>query len=224
MADDIGNPSAQTIGRRGVLAGFAGAAALAAAPAMAQGAGKEAPALATMVADGKLPKLAERLPEKPLVVTPLEKVGTYGGQLRRGLRGSADHNGILRMVGNQGLVRWNAAFTEVLPNVAESWEVNDTSTVFTFKLRKGMKWSDGHPFTADDIVFAVEDCCKNSVGAVVAGDCEQAWYGGQDRRYHGALHLRGAICAVPRDHGYAAGSAANAVPQALREPVPSQIQ
>jgi len=162
MADDIGNPSAQMIGRRGVLAGFAGAAALAAGPAMAQGAGKEAPALAAMVADGKLPKLIERLPEKPLVVTPLEKVGTYGGQLRRGLRGSADHNGILRMVGNQGLVRWNAAFTEVLPNVAESWEVNDTSTVFTFKLRKGMKWSDGHPFTADDIVFAVEDCCKNS--------------------------------------------------------------
>lgn len=150
------------LGRRGLLAGFAGAAALAALPAHAQDTAKEAPALAKLVADGKLPKLAERLPEKPLMVTPLERPGTYGGVLRRGLRGSADHNGILRMVGNQGLVRWNAAFTEVLPNVVERWEVNDTSTVFTFHLRKGMRWSDGHPFTADDIVFAVEDCCKNS--------------------------------------------------------------
>ncbi len=150
------------LGRRKVLAGFVGAAALSAGPAFAQDAAKEAPALAKLVADGKLPKLADRLPASPMVVTPVEKPGTYGGQLRRGLRGSSDHNGILRMVGNQGLVRWNAAFTEVLPNVAESWEVNDTSTVFTFRLRKGMRWSDGHPFGADDVVFAIEDCCKNS--------------------------------------------------------------
>ena len=66
------------------------------------------------------------------------------------------------MVGNQGLVRWNLAFTEVLPNVAESWEVNANSTEFTFHLRKGMKWSDGKPFTADDIVFSIEDCAKNT--------------------------------------------------------------
>ena len=46
------------------------------------------------------------------------------GTIRRGLRGSQDHNGILRMVGNQGLVRWNLAFTEVLPCVAARWDVN----------------------------------------------------------------------------------------------------
>jgi peptide/nickel transport system substrate-binding protein len=92
----------------------------------------------------------------------VEKVGRYGGSLRRGLRGSSDHNGILRMVGNQGLVRWNLAFTEVLPNVADKWEVNADSTEFTFYLRKGMKWSDGKPFTADDIVFSIEDCAKNT--------------------------------------------------------------
>ena len=151
-------------GRRVALRGMAGAAAfsLMPGPGFAQAAAKEAPALAKLAADGKLPKLADRLPEKPLIVTPLDKPGTYGGQLRRGLRGSADHNGILRMVGNQGLVRWNLAFTEVLPNVAERWEVNDASTEFTFHLRKGMKWSDGHPFTADDVVFSIEDCAKNT--------------------------------------------------------------
>jgi peptide/nickel transport system substrate-binding protein len=147
--------------RRDVLKGLAGAAALTAIPvgAWAQAA-KESPALAKLAADGKLPPLAERLPATPLVIE-VEKVGTYGGAIRRGLRGSADHNGILRLVGNQGLVRWNLAFTQVLPNVAEKWSVNDNSTEFTFQLRKGMKWSDGKPFTADDIVFSIEDCCKN---------------------------------------------------------------
>ncbi|MCP8940561.1 ABC transporter substrate-binding protein [Alsobacter sp. SYSU M60028] len=149
--------------RRDVLKGFAGAAAVVglAGEALAQAAAKEAPDLAKAAADGKLPKLADRLPASPMVVN-VDKVGKYGGALRRGLRGSADHNGILRLVGNQGLVRWNLAFTEVLPNVAEKWEVNPESTEFTFHLRKGMKWSDGKPFTADDVVFSIEDCAKNT--------------------------------------------------------------
>jgi peptide/nickel transport system substrate-binding protein len=148
--------------RREVLKGFVGAAALAscAGTALAEEA-KEAPSLAQLAKDGKLPPLKDRLPANPLVIQ-VEKVGKYGGALRRGLRGSSDHNGILRMVGNQGLVRWNLAFTEVLPNVAEKWEVSADSTEFTFYLRKGMKWSDGKPFTADDVVFSIEDCAKNT--------------------------------------------------------------
>src|SRR4051794_36084821 len=118
------------IDRRNVLKGLAGATALSAIPHAARAqAAKEAPSLAKLAADGKLPPLAERLPANPLVVA-VEKVGRYGGSLRRGLRGSSDHNGILRVVGNQGLVRWNLAFTEVLPNVADKWEVNADSTEF----------------------------------------------------------------------------------------------
>jgi peptide/nickel transport system substrate-binding protein len=148
--------------RRKVLTGFA-AIGLAAGSrrALAQAASKEAPALVKLAADGKLPPLASRLPANPLVVK-VEKIGTYGGTLRRGLRGSADHNGILKIIGNQSLVRWNLEFTQVLPNVADKWEVNADATEFTFHLRPGMKWSDGQPFGADDIVFAVEDCAKNS--------------------------------------------------------------
>lgn len=148
------------INRRDMLKGLAGAAATVSLSASAFAQSKESPALATLVKDSKLPALSDRLPASPLVVQ-VEKVGKYGGSLRRGLRGSADHNGILRMVGNQGLVRWNLAFTEVQPNVAERWEVNADSSQFTFHLRKGMKWSDGKPFTADDVVFAIEDCVKN---------------------------------------------------------------
>ncbi len=150
------------VSRRTVLAGIGAAAAMSLAPRGASAAtGKEAPQLAAMVKDGKLPPLAERIPPKPMVVKPFEKIGSYGGSLRRGLRGSSDHNGILRMVGNQGLVRWNMDFTEVLPNLAEKWEVSADATEFTFHLLQGVKWSDGNPFTADDVVFAIEDCVKN---------------------------------------------------------------
>ena len=45
--------------------------------------------------------------------------------------------------------------------MAESWEVNEDATEFTFKLREGMKWSDGEPFTADDIMFWYEDVLMN---------------------------------------------------------------
>ena len=123
---------------------------------------QEAPGLAEQVAAGKLPPVEERLPEKPEVITPLQEIGTYGGKLRRVLGGSNDHNSILRIVSPQGLTRWKPDFSEVIPNVAESWEVNDEGSEFTFHLRKGMKWSDGHPFTADDIVFFVDDLLHNT--------------------------------------------------------------
>ena len=131
------------------------------APALAQ-AYKEAPSLAAAAKEGKLPPVAQRVGDEPEVVKPLESVGKYGGQIRFGLRGSSDHNHILRMVGAQGLVRWDPQYTKVIPNVAKSFEVDPSGKVFTFHLRKGMKWSDGKPFTADDIVFNVEDLILNN--------------------------------------------------------------
>lgn len=117
---------------------------------------KEAPALAELVAGGKLPAVAARLPDAPEVVKN-GSVGRYGGVLRSAIRGDGDHNAILRLVGNQGLTRWNPDYTKAVPNLAESWTVNADATEYTFKLRKGAKWSDGKPFTADDITFTVND-------------------------------------------------------------------
>ena len=48
-----------------------------------------------------------------------------------------------------------------MPHIAKAWEVSEDGTTFTFHLRKGMKWSDGAPFTADDFVFAFEDVTMN---------------------------------------------------------------
>ena len=122
----------------------------------------EAPALAEAVKAGTLPPVEERVSDEPEVIQPIEGVGTYGGELRFGLRGSSDHNHILRMVGPQGLVRWNPDYTEIVPNVAESCEVSEDGQEFTFHLRDGMKWSDGEPFTADDMLFNMKDLVLNA--------------------------------------------------------------
>ncbi len=136
------------------------AAGLLCSPALAQEY-NEAPMLAERVAAGELPAVEERLPKSPEVVQVYEAIGTYGGKLRRVLGGSNDHNSILRIVGPQGLTRWKPDFSEVIPNVAESWDVNEEGSEFTFHLREGMKWSDGAPFTADDIMFFVDDLLHN---------------------------------------------------------------
>jgi peptide/nickel transport system substrate-binding protein len=146
--------------KRTILRGLSCATAvlMLSAAAAAQAADySEAPQLAELVKAGKLPPVEQRLPSEPEVVTPIESIGKYGGQLRFGLRGSSDYNNTLRMTGPQGLVRWNMDYTEIIPNVAKSWDVNEDATVFTFHLRPGMKWSDGTPFTADDVMFNMED-------------------------------------------------------------------
>ena len=48
-----------------------------------------------------------------------------------------------------------------MPNVARSWKWADDYKSITFELRKGHKWSDGQPFTAEDVVFFFEDIVKN---------------------------------------------------------------
>ena len=117
---------------------------------------EEAPELAAKVAAGDLPPVDERLPKNPLVVEGWE-IGQYGGIWRSALKGTFDNGWIRRSVGYDPLLRYNYDWSEVVPGVAESFEVNEDATVFTLKLREGHKWSDGKPFTAHDVVFAIED-------------------------------------------------------------------
>jgi peptide/nickel transport system substrate-binding protein len=123
---------------------------------------KEAPQLAELVAAGKLPPLEQRLPKNPLMVKPLERVGQYGGVWRTAFVGGGDESYLVRVVDYENLVRWSPDWESVEPNVAESWETNDAATEFTFKLREGMRWSDGEPYTADDILFWYEDIFLNT--------------------------------------------------------------
>lgn len=130
---------------------LAASAILPATMAFAQG---QAPAFEEMVAAGELPPLEERLPANPLVVEPVNEVGQYGGTWRSGLLGGGDVAWIGRTIAYDGLVRYDREWEEVIPNLAESWSANDDATEWTFTLREGLKWSDGEPFTAEDIEFA----------------------------------------------------------------------
>src|SRR5690606_29537083 len=62
-----------------------------------------------------------------------------------------------KIVGNENLVRYDPAWTTVIPNVAERFDVGGDGRVYTFKLRPGLRWSDGEPFTSADIQFWYED-------------------------------------------------------------------
>ncbi|HEX7551240.1 MAG TPA: ABC transporter substrate-binding protein [Candidatus Methylomirabilis sp.] len=53
----------------------------------------------------------------------------------------------------QGLVKYKGATTEVIPALAEKWEVSKDGTVWTFTLRKGVKFHDGNPFDAAAVVW-----------------------------------------------------------------------
>jgi len=142
--------------------GVALGAVLLAMPAMAA---QQAPSLDAMVESGDLPPVDERLPDNPLVVEPIESVGTYGGIWHSALRGGLDNAWIARTVAYDGLVRYDREWKEIVPNLAESWEVSADSRTYTFHLRKGLKWSNGTPFTSDDIAFAVELFSEPSYGA-----------------------------------------------------------
>jgi peptide/nickel transport system substrate-binding protein len=118
---------------------------------------QEAPILAEQVAARTLPAVADRLPVNPLVVQPHEAIGTYGGTWHTALVGGSDNAWLIRTIGYDHLVRWDPEWTEIIPNIAESFEANEDATRFTFTLREGTRWSDGAPFTVDDVVFYVED-------------------------------------------------------------------
>src|SRR4030095_10389674 len=192
-------------------------------PAKAPKTFKEAPQLAELVKAGKLPPVAERIGQDPLVIKPLHEIGKYGGTWRAGFTGPADFwNGFqigrahvltpatprstlfpsrplfgslgraprvikpLHEIGKYGGT-WRAGFTgpadfwngfrccsgpdhlmfwdytgdKVVPNIAKGLEMQEGGRAWLVHLRRGMKWSDGKPFTADDFVFWFEDIYRN---------------------------------------------------------------
>lgn len=132
------------------------AAALATATAMAQPF-SEAPSIAERVERGELPPVAERLPRSPLVAD-VGEVGTYGGDLYQASPNAGQPHVWIRA----GLLEWPIGeFAEPGPGLAETLEVNDDSTRFTFTLREGLRWSDGVPFTSADLAFWWEHIILN---------------------------------------------------------------
>jgi peptide/nickel transport system substrate-binding protein len=120
----------------------------------------DAPMFADAVKSGSLPAVDDRLPSEPLVQEVTDGIGSYGGVLRRGFLGPSDHNNYTRVT-YDALVRYAPDGGEVIPHIAKGWQANDDFTQWTVNLRKGMKWSDGKPFSSDDIMFWYNSILKN---------------------------------------------------------------
>jgi peptide/nickel transport system substrate-binding protein len=124
---------------------------------------KEAPGLAEQVKAGKLPSVDKRLPEPSqlFVVKPLKEIGKYGGNWRRAFTGPADHENGNRIVSADKILTFDYTGTKIVPSLARDWKVSDDGKTTTIYLRKGAKWSDGKPLTADDFMFWYEDLYLN---------------------------------------------------------------
>ena len=132
-----------------------GGADVADAPAAAPGQYQEAPMLADLVAAGDLPPVDERLPTNPRVLNVNSEIGEYGGTWRRAYKGISDRWGPTKLH-EEMAIEWDAPDPDtinVIPNYISGWEQNDDASAFTFTLREGIKWSDGEPFTTEDVRF-----------------------------------------------------------------------
>ena len=122
---------------------------------------QENPAIAELnrriVGNPALPPLTERLPEEPLVVAPYDRIGHYGGVLVAMSNAAEAGTSDFLSVRHVNLVRLSDDLQTIVPNVAKGWQWNDNFTELTFFLRKGHKWSDGAPFTAEDVKFWYDD-------------------------------------------------------------------
>jgi len=137
----------------------------------------EPPMLVEKVKAGTLPPVDERLPETPFVLSGREAIGVYGGEIRM------PHFDPVWMTSNYDITgdRWlhysDFDTKTIVPNVLESYESSADGKEWTFKIRKGMKWSDGTPLTTEDVRFWWEDV---SIDPDVAGGVQwQFRFGGE---------------------------------------------
>ncbi len=121
----------------------------------------ESPSTAALVKTGKLPAVAKRLPTSPYVVPhKWVKPGKYGGTLNLytfSSQGTAKADSNREYFYGHSLIRWLNDGLDLGPGLVEKWSSNRDTSVWTFKFREGLKWSDGKPWTTEDILFWWED-------------------------------------------------------------------
>ena len=122
---------------------------------------REAPMLAQMVAAGKLPVVDQRLPKNPSVRQQLEEIGRYGETRRVFAVDPNPWNDLTESTGRGGGLPKVAPDGSIVGDLAERFAPSANKRTFTIWLREGTKWSDGAPFTVDDIMFMFEDLVWN---------------------------------------------------------------
>lgn len=112
---------------------------------------------------GGVPPIQDRVPSEPLIVD-LEKrgreAGKHGGDVNTLIGRSKDRR-LINVWGYARLIGYNEKL-ELVPDILKSVDVED-GRIFTFHLRKGHKWSDGKPFTAEDFRYWWEDIASNEL-------------------------------------------------------------
>ncbi|MCD6290090.1 MAG: hypothetical protein J7M34_06260, partial [Anaerolineae bacterium] len=131
----------------------------------------EAPMLAELVKAGKLPPVDERLPEDIDVVEPQESVGKYGGTWHNVTWDPQIPN--IKMILYDPPIRWKPDYTGYGAGLAYKYEWSEDGKTVTLYFRKGVKWSDGEPFTMEDLKFWWEDLATNEDYKVV----QVPWWG-----------------------------------------------
>lgn len=138
----------------------------------------EAPMLRVKVAAGELPPVEERLPDEPFVIEPFEEIGRYGGTLYGIAQTETVWNDVQQgNVDYPFLKELDRTLTKPIPVLVKNFDVKKTSGnqgVLTMYLRKGLKWSDGAPFTTDDILFYWQDYLGNEIAS---GGVDVSWLG-----------------------------------------------
>ena len=122
---------------------------------------QETPGLLDKVKSGALPPIDKRLPKQPRVIESFsgaDGIGRHGGQLNMLVAATRDTR-LMTIYSYTRLIVYDDKF-KLHPDILESYEVKE-GREFTFKLRAGHKWSDGHPFTTEDFRFFWEDVANN---------------------------------------------------------------
>lgn len=124
---------------------------------------KESPELTELVESGELDALEDRLPtETDRLIVDTPEYGIYGGVYQGAVLGQGDHGWLDRIINYEPIVRASPGLEEVdLPGTLKAVDVNEDASEFVLHLREGMRWSDGEPVTADDVIFAIEDVFLN---------------------------------------------------------------
>ncbi|NLB70035.1 MAG: ABC transporter permease subunit, partial [Lentisphaerae bacterium] len=113
----------------------------------------QSPILAELEEEGKIPPVTERIGSEPLVLKGVDGIGEYGGTWMRVANSPGDIGVVGWRLSGVTLVRWSPMGYPIRPHLAKSWEVSDDKRTWTFHLRRGIRWSDGHPFTSADIEY-----------------------------------------------------------------------
>ena len=135
----------------------------------------EAPMLATRVAAGELPPVEDRIPEDVMVLDPIE-IGEYGGRLVGHAYPGTRTWGYLGIVFlYESFLRTGPDANTIIPNLATNVELSADGKTLDLYMRRGVNWSDGTPFTADDVMFVYHDVLLNDELATQMGMQRQFW-------------------------------------------------